>query len=465
MMKIKINNAPMGALLLIAVMAISGSCKKFLDKKSNTSLVEPTTLNDLQELLDDGVKMNSAATPSYGEVSADDYFVTPTTFTNLSMQDQQYYSWQPVEQLGSGNDWGVCYEKVYNSNYCLDQLKNISVNAQNLSMWDNVKGSALFFRSYYFLELLGDYAKAYDSATASRDLGIALRLSSDFNIPSVRASVVRCYQEVIQDTKQAAALLPPYGANELRPSKMTAYGLLARTYLRTGIYDEALLYADSCLQLNHHLINFNGDEDIKTSITAKLPFKQFNKETIFYTEMNKNGGLQRTDLKSRIDTVLYRSYATNDLRKAAFFSINADGYPYFKGSYSTSLSTLFSGIATDEMLLTRAECFVRVGQIQKGVTDLNNLLMMRYKTGSFIPYTISSQKSALDTILLERRKELVMRGLRWTDLKRLNKEGASITIKRTTLSNNFTLFPNANFYALPIPSNIIQITGMPQNPE
>ena len=56
-----------------------------------------------------------------------------------------------------------------------------------------------------------------------------------------------------------------------------------------------------------------------------------------------------------------------------------------------------------------------------------------------------------------------MRGLRWMDLKRLNKEGANIVLKRVTEDKEYTLLPNSNFYALPIPEDIIQLTGMPRN--
>ena len=67
-------------------------------------------------------------------------------------------------------------------------------------------------------------------------------------------------------------------------------------------------------------------------------------------------------------------------------------------------------------------------------------------------------------ILLERRKELLMRGLRWMDLKRLNMEGAAITLTRTVNGQVYTLPPNDLRYALPIPEDVIAISGMQQNP-
>jgi len=70
---------------------------------------------------------------------------------------------------------------------------------------------------------------------------------------------------------------------------------------------------------------------------------------------------------------------------------------------------------------------------------------------------------ALAIILIERRKELLMRGLRWADLKRSNKEGANKTLIRIINGHPVTLPPNDNRYAQPLPNEIILLTGMPQN--
>jgi len=98
------------------------------------------------------------------------------------------------------------------------------------------------------------------------------------------------------------------------------------------------------------------------------------------------------------------------------------------------------------------------------MATLNKLLITRWKTGTFIPFTANNSQEALSTILKERRKELLMRDLRWQDIKRLNKEGANISIKRIIDSKTYELPPNSSKFALPLPAYIIKMTGMPQNP-
>lgn len=451
--------------LLCGILLTSfGACKKFLDKKQNAKLIVPSTLDDLQKLLDDASTMNLDRTPSYGETSADDYYMTDDYYdlvgSAVGEAYQHYYLWEKYFDENASNDWGNVYQPIYNSNLVLDIMKKIPRTASVSNTWDNIKGSALFYRSYYFLSLLWNYAKSYDNNTADNDLGIVLRMTSDFNVRSVRSSNEECYNQVILDTKNAIPLLPDYALNKLRPSKTAAYGLLARCYLSMRNYEDALLYADSCLQLDNQLMNYNGDDDITYSET---PFREFNKETIFYSEMNTNGLIFGTGLGvSGIDSILLNSYDDNDLRKYLFFEPSG-AYQMFKGNYTSSIYHCFSGIATDEMYLIRGESYIRTGQIQKGLDDINILLTKRYVSGTFIPFSGMTKEAALDLFLNERRKELVMRGLRWMDIKRLNLEGRSIIPKRLVHGKTYILQPNSSFYALPIPEDIIRLTGMPQN--
>ncbi len=439
------------------------SCKKYLEEKSNKSLVIPTTLEDLQGILDDAAVMNTQSTPGYMETAADDYFLLPATLSTLVPAELQLYAWKPVYYTYA-DDWSKGYSVVYNTNLCLENLEKIEKTGINAAAWNNVKGSSLFFRAYYNLELAWEFSKAYDKRSSASDLGIVLRKGSDFNVPSVRSNVKDTYEQIIQDAKESVACLPNTPLHVMRPSKAAAYGLLARTYLSMREIDSAYKYADLCLNLKNTLMNYNGDADLTGALTSNTLFKKFNKETIFYTEMYASFALH-VPSRGKIDPLLYAQYDANDLRKTAFFKANS-GYQQFKGSYAASASVLFTGIAVDEVYLIRAECLVRLNKVADGMADLNLLLKNRYTTSTTAPIlTATDQADALGKVLTERRKEILMRGLRWIDIKRLNKEDANITPSRTINGLTYTLQPNANFYALPLPSDIIELTGIPQNPE
>jgi len=164
-----------------------------------------------------------------------------------------------------------------------------------------------------------------------------------------------------------------------------------------------------------------------------------------------------------VDTTLYSMYQDNDLRKTGYFRFE-NGYYRFKGPYTANGVYLFTGIATDEMLLVRAESYARVGDIENAMKDLNTLMVKRWD--NTVPYpeiSATDQADAITKILSERRKELLMRGIRWADIKRLNKQGENITPTRFISGETFTLPPNDSRYALPIPIDIITSTGMKQN--
>jgi len=437
---------------------VFGACNKYLDIQSNRNQVVPSDLNELQQILDGAQNMNFHFC-AIGEVSADDYFLKQKVFDGLSEENRKFYTWDnPVYNYN--NDWARAYIPVYNCNLVLDKLKKIERTTLNRDDWDNVRGSALFYKASQYLSLIWVYGKAYSENTSSADFGIVLRESSDFNIQSKRATVSTSYRVILNDLLKAAEILPDKAIHVMRPSKTTAYAVLARTYLSMARYDSAYYYADKVLSVNKELLDFNNSSEVK--LTAAYPFIRFNKETLGYFEL-VNSNAQVGSNYANIDTGLYESYKSNDLRKKAYFKINTDGYVSFKGSYSGS-ANLFGGLTVDEMLLVRAECLIRLGHLRKGLEDMDYLLSHRYVTGTYLPAHFDLSNKALDFVLEERRKELVFRGLRWIDLKRLNEERRDIQIHRSINGREYMLPPRDNRYAIPLPDDIVKAAGLIQNP-
>ncbi len=450
-------------LSILLICLCLGSCKKYLDEPSDLTKAYPNTVQNCQLLLDNP-QVNDG-TPQMPIASSDDYFLTQAKFNTYPNPNpsRSAYLWGEylVANYNGKNDWINSYTPVYFANICLQSIDNIE-KGNNVPAWNNVKGSALFIRAYYFLQLAWTYAKVYDESTASHSLGIALKSDPDLYSPTVRANVKETYERIIADAKQSLFYLPAIPSHPMRPSKAAAYGLLARTYLSMNDYSNGLKYADSCLQLRSALIDFNGDADIVNPFGSALsPFRKFNKETIFYTKVLGTVAIDAFDMY--VDTSLTALYNVNDLRATAYFS-GSGLYRTFKGSYNQDFSH-FSGIATDEMILIRAECYARLGNKVDALKDLNSLLVKRWTTGTFVPVTATTELEAIQKILIERRKELIFRGLRWADLKRLNRDPIhAITIRRFIDNQFYELLPNDNRYALPIPVSIIEQTGMPQNP-
>lgn len=449
------------SLLLFLLLLLTASCKKYLDAKPDKKLVEPSSVQDLQGILDWSYYMSDFVCSEASEIASDNYYLTDATYSSFSNdRNRNAYLWKAEIFNGlSPTDWQSLYNIVFNSNVVLDKIDNILRNSANAVAWDNCKGSAFVFRAKSFYEIAQIWAKAYDSSSAHTDLGIPLRLTPDFNAKTVRSTIKETYDQIINDLKHSISLLPNTPQHPFRPSKGAAYGLLSRTYLILKNYNQAKLYADSALQINNSLIDYNT-----LNPNLQYPFEniQFsNPEDIMHSScVINNYNLYFT--YGRIDTLLYESYDSNDLRKTIFFKLNNDNSAYFRGSYD-GRDINYNGIATDEIYLIRAECLARAGDANSALSDLNKLLVKRWKTGTFTPLIATNSTDALNTILIERRKELIFRMLRLSDIKRLNKDGANITLKRIVQGQTYILPPNDDRYALPIPIEVIQYSGIQQN--
>ncbi len=440
--------------IVVTCLLLTG-CHKYLDAKPDAKLVIPKNIADLQALLDNYIRVNYFD-PSAGEASADNYYLSDADWASLfSLDNKRMYTWEKDYLFSTyPNNWSQTYDVVYVANTVLDHIDKYKETG-SLYDWNNVKGQALYHRAKSFSEAAAIWCLAYDPSTAATDLGIPLRLNGNFNEVSARPTLQVTYDQVISDVKASIPLLPVTSLHVMRPSKAAAYGLLARVYLNMRQYTLAGLYADSCLRLYNRLLDYNN-----YSPAAIYPFTQFNAEVIMENRRPILPSLNRSIAK--IDSTLYLSYAGNDLRKTLFFRDNGNGSYGFKGSYEGGL-TLFGGIATDEIYLIRAESYARAGNIDLAMKDLNTLLVTRWKTGTFVPFAATDAADALQSILTERRKELLMRGLRWMDIKRLNKEGIGITLTRKLNNQTYTLPPNDPRYALPLPEDIILLSGMVQN--
>lgn len=103
--------------------------------------------------------------------------------------------------------------------------------------------------------------------------------------------------------------------------------------------------------------------------------------------------------------------------------------------------------------------------MDEALATLNSLLAKRYNRNSFTPLAMMSREELLMRILRERRKELVYRGIRWSDLRRLNLDASTaITLRRNLNGDIYELKPNSANYTFPIPEDAILLGGYEQNP-
>jgi hypothetical protein len=458
------NKWIMGIIVLISMNFLA--CKKeWLEAKSDKKQAVPATVKDFQAMLDEP-SMNTIG--SYlSEIATDGHYYTEADFIGMlpaNPELQNAYTWTaitPYETMAGNsyvykNQYTGSYNYILSMNIILDELKKSK--DQDRNGLEQVKAQALFNRARLYYELTQIFAPQFKIATATNELGLALRLSSDVTERSVRSTLKQTYYQIISDLMAAKDVLPNHPDFITRASKSSTLGLLAKVYLSMGDYPNAFNYANEYLKIKNTLLNYS-------TLSTSANFIGVNQEIAFLVYTSS------TFLTTQyfVDQNLFDSYDANDLRKQVFFRVAPAGIT-FKGTYGNSVSNIFKGISTDEMYLIRAEGYARVGNLSAAMKDLNDLLRTRYAKNSdgttkYVDQTAANELDALTKIFAERKKQLILRNVRWTDLRRLNQDSRFVvTLTRTIGAQTYTLEPNSYRYTFPFPIDIIRASGMPQNP-
>lgn len=443
------------------------SCtKNALDKPVDSTNIAPESVSDFQAMLDDQAAAAIAST-CLTDVLTDDIDIRNNPLSGeITGNSVYYWSKDMFSSNVTVNEWDEQYNAIFIANTVLEQIDNAVADSLDRNA---VKGRALLLRGVAFLSLSCLWAPAYDPATATTDMGIQLRLNTSQQTSSKRENMQQTYQQIISDLQTASTLLPDVDAYNqaarCRPSKAAAYGYLARVHLLMKNYAMSLSYAKQSLQLYSSLLDYNTLDSTSNYplVTGASPAS--NTESVLY--LYNTNLLIYSSYTIRIDSSLIRQYTPGDLRRSMYFYKSS--YPAgvaFKGVFSKGYP-VFTGMATDELYLMIAEAMIRTGNLEGGLQQLNSFLSTRYITAGFTPLTATDTISALLLIMQERRKELVLRGMRWQDIRRMNQETDTrlhTTLVRTIDNITYTLHPGSPRFTLPIPDYIIKLNGMTQNP-
>lgn len=458
-------------LMLATFIFISGCKKEFLDKKPVMGNLIPTTLADFEGLLNNAAVINS--TPSFAMFCADEYEYLSTDIW-LAKEEviRNSYNWT-YNNYQTSQDWNNAYKILLYANTIITGINELEKTPANAARYGEVKGQAYFLRAHTFFQLAQVFAMPYNPATAANTPGIPLPLVVDANNPLPRASLEATYAQVLSDLEIAkASFSSDFNIKTTLGSKVAALGLLARVHLGMMNYDQAMVNAQEALKIKGTLLDYNT-----LNQNANTPFEGGNPE-VLYTTTHGDAAVGYDfyaltypqygfTFKSRVNPKLLALYQENDTRLKLFFFVRDPGDQdrYIKALYQNIAMALvpFSGLATDEVYLILAECLARKQEVQPALDILRQLAEKRFPAGSVPVLTAVTPQAALDLVLLERRRELVYRGARWFDVRRLNVSGANITLSRDIDGTVYTLPPNDSRYALPIPLDEITKSGISQN--
>ncbi|MDD7886792.1 RagB/SusD family nutrient uptake outer membrane protein [Flavivirga sp. 57AJ16] len=366
----------------------------------------------------------------------------PTTVTHYLayLWEEQYNS----STTANPHPWGDHYASINKYNSVLVGIDDATEGTEEKR--NSLKAEALLGRALEYLYLVNEYGPVYNSTTADEDLSVPFVTSNDVgeSIPS-RATVQDIYEHIIDDIETAIPDLPTDNStNRFRGSVAAAYSVLARTYLYMGEYTMAAQNAQRALD--------NGDAAI-IDFNEPLPAQKLLslRPDVIYA---RQGGF---GVEGTLDFM--RMYDPNDLRIVMFYA-SFNGYSFTeRGDSFVNYSILDGnrGTSAQEMKLIIAESAARNGDLSTALQQLNDIRMNRFSESDYEELESTDQEMVLDLVLKERALELPFNGLRWFDMRRLDKEGKMSTIQRYLGNGELisTLSPNSPKYTLQIPVQVM----------
>jgi len=463
-------------LFLTIILSLQFGCQKYLDIQPKGYLI-PSTVEDYERILNNRDLQWSISTTL--DILSDDSYIWSVEPPNIPVNStNQAYQWSEdifltASELQDYSFYNRLYENIYQYNAIINNIDNAT--GGTLSRKIIAKAKAKVLRAFSFWYLVNLYAKQYNNLTASADLGIPLIMGTDLNqeIPG-RGTVQQDFDFILSEINESIPLLPTSGSNLFDLDQRGAYGILARIYLSMENYPEAGKAAGEVLARNNTLVDYNsyyatynnrGLTFIYMSSTSPFSTGQ-SPEDIFIRYYNSSRGMAGNGIAQSVVNL----FPDNDLRRVSLTpeSVWTATPGVSTGNYYYMYYILYQysiGITVPEMYLIRAEANARAGNIAAALNDVNTLRRYRIKTSEYQEITASTETEAVQTVLLERRKELLFKGARWFDMRRLNADPVyGFTPRHYFADGTFVeLMPNSNRYVLRFPQSAVQ-QGITQNP-
>jgi hypothetical protein len=284
-----------------------------------------------------------------------------------------------------------------------------------------------------------------------------------------RPPIESVYQQIINDLNTALPNLPSSQNYNTLPSKVSAFGELARTYLCMSNYKQANLYADSALTYRSTLDDLST---ITTISSQNYPLRIYDPE-ILLSKIAYGGISANSTLAMRLSDSLLSLLGTKDKRYTLFTAADstidsqlsdAGGRYFYRDKVLDETRNI--GPSVPEMMLIKAEYYARTGSYNLAMAWVNKLRQKRFASNDYTALTASDSNDALKKVIDERHREFFCRMLRWWDMRRLKDDPLfTETVTRTINGTQYTLDASSNRYVFPISTYQIQLNPeMEQNP-
>ncbi|MEO5593137.1 MAG: RagB/SusD family nutrient uptake outer membrane protein [Chitinophagaceae bacterium] len=384
--------------------------------------------------------------------NAEDKGAAPATADPESYQiNSQAYRFEDVTTVKYDSPvayWDSCYKAIAVANQAL-----IYCNGADSAAFSAQKGEALVCRAYAHFMLVCLFAKPYDPATAASDPGVPFVVKPQENVFQNydRGTVATDFANIESDLTRGLSLIQDkiYGtAPKFHFTQQAAHAFAARFYLFKQDYPKVISHASAVF----------GAADpaslIRDQVT-RYATQQYGQLAISYNQSSDPGNilLQET-ISSYFDNyAAYRYGYGQGLNSNFVNAANVTGGAYGIITYGATpqvfnfpkwnpynVGDTRDGIrygsaplfSMEEVLMNRAEAYVRTGNQAAAITDLNAWVSKNVKSYNPATHNVTAAKAVnyyqlpSDLALIEaaldfKRITYMQEGLRWFDIIRLKR--------------------------------------------
>lgn len=417
------------------------SCRKsFLDVENNTFILREQYVKDIKTLQQylNGVYILLARDfyngtnghQIYTDLIADNIKPNTTNTTSLIAQ----YSWNQNTSTANSNRANM--SGLWKNGYIIIQSCNFAIEKANELMKENaaksneLMGEAYSLRALVHFVLVNTFAQSYNFTANAGHPGIPYITSWDWNDAFRRNTVKEVFDNMINDLNTAIPLLAPNNNNKIAMNRLAAKALLARIYLFKEDWQQAKTVALEVASVVPLLESAAYPSKLFTPEETEALF-QLSPSTTTYINGSYTTGFQGLFFRgtpvflATKDIVNLIQQHPNDSRNGWFSSssIGKDSIrkypinvlPGFGSGTNPNRSYFQTLLRSSEMYLTVAEASAKLNDETTAKVYLNAI---RQRADPTTANSSATGAALLDSIYLERRKELAFEGFRMWDLMR-----------------------------------------------
>lgn len=314
------------------------------------------------------------------------------------------------------------YAIIYQCNSALEQIEKSS--GLTPAAKARFKGEALFVRSFCYYYLVGIWG----------DVPFVTTTEWSENIAVAKSNKDQILRQLSSDLKEATNLLPSdyslYKGERIRATKWASLALLSKVAAELGVWSDVEFATSEVLSSNlfqlsvdlNDVFLINSSESILQLYNQRevSPFNLVT-EAAFFTPFNRT-----SPPRYYIGNDILSSISSTDKRRAAWLdsTVYLGNVYYYSKKYKGGPAQLdpsapskeyYMLLRLAELYLLRAESFLKQGQLEKALIDLNTI---RNRAG-IGPVETQSPVEIANWILEESKREFFIEwGKRWFDLRR-----------------------------------------------